>query len=330
MQRGVIQGNPFSMALFCLAIMPLLKRAIRIMEQNTMESGAPGAVKAYADDWHPIGSPLAGRCVFKYLYANAPKYGLHLAQEKCSWYSLDVNADPPLTFQTGELEPGSPPITLHRTEAFEYSGPEPEDLTGVPNNLANSLSLTAFEALFKMTADAYQKGPRTCGSTRVLGSFIGDPGEILLRLLAKLREFVRELHHLHILHGLTQEQLTLLRESYNARFDHRARSLAPDVLKPAALWYDHFINIALGNIMVETVNYNFSPNGLPPSFEAYDPFLMLLRQKPGDGGTAITSLHSKLHSCLCWGDGKVNGATSQLQPRLARGELAGSWTLCEG
>ena len=107
---------------------------------------------------------------------------------------------------------------------------------------------------------------------------------------------MRELHHLHILHGRTQEQLTLLRESYNARFDHLARSLPPDVLKPAALCYDHFIKIPLRNTIAETVNYNFSPIDLPPGFEAYDQFLRLLRQKPGDGGTAITFLHSKLHS----------------------------------
>ena len=36
MQRGVIQGDPFCMALFCLAIMPLLKEAVHVMEQNLL------------------------------------------------------------------------------------------------------------------------------------------------------------------------------------------------------------------------------------------------------------------------------------------------------
>ena len=50
MPRGVIQGDPFSMALFCLAIMPLLQEAIDLMEKTEDDNCIEGIVKAYADD----------------------------------------------------------------------------------------------------------------------------------------------------------------------------------------------------------------------------------------------------------------------------------------
>ena len=190
-----------------------------------------------------------------------------MAPAKCSWFSLDINANPDLTYGAGELHPGSPMIKLNRTEAGQYNKPSLEASTGMPANLPNSLSLDAFEAYFANAASTYASGPRTCGSTRVLGSFIGDPREIHLRLLSKLRTFVHELYHIRILHGMTQEQPTLLLESYNLRFDHLERSIAPDTLAPAApaaLWYDHFINIALANIVQEPLDYKHTATGLPP------------------------------------------------------------------
>ena len=133
-----------------------------------------------------------------------------MAQAKCSGCSLDINANPDLTYGPGELHPGSPMIKLTRTEAIQYNEPCAEESTGIPANLPNSLFLGAFEAYFANAASTYASGPRTCGSTHVLDSFIGEPREIHLRLLSKLRSFVRELYHIQVLHGMTQEQLNFL------------------------------------------------------------------------------------------------------------------------
>ena len=122
-------------------------------------------------------------------------------------------------------------------------------------------------------------------------------------------------YNVHIFHGMTQEQLTLLRESYNARFDHLARSIAPEALAPAALWYDHFINIPLANIVQKPLNCKHTATGLPPRFESYDMCLQLLRQKAGDGGTAIMALHQKLHSCFAGATARSIGKLLQGQPK---------------
>ena len=69
-----------------------------------------------------------------------------MAPAKCSWFSVDINANPDLTYGPGELHPGSPMIKLNRTEAFQYTEPYVEASTGMPTNLRNSLSLDVFEA----------------------------------------------------------------------------------------------------------------------------------------------------------------------------------------
>ena len=124
------------------------------------------------------------RKVFQHQYSKETDYGLHIAPAKCSWFSLDNNANPDMTYGPGELHPSSPMIKLNHTEAFQYQYNEPcVESTGMPANLPNSLSLDAFEPYFANAASAYANSPRTCGSTRVLGSFIGDPREIHLRLM---------------------------------------------------------------------------------------------------------------------------------------------------
>ena len=120
-----------------------------------------------------------------------------------------------------------------------------------------------------------------------------------------------ELQRLHILDGMTQEQITLLRESYNARFDHLARSITPEVLTPAAFWDDQFVNLTIANITEEAVTYKLSTNDLPPSYESCDTYLQMVRRKPGDGGIGIMPLHTKLHSCFA-------GATMRSMSALAK------------
>ena len=134
-----------------------------------------------------------------------------------------------------------------------------------------------FETFFHKEAMKYVKSKSGCGSTRVLGSYIGDPQAVKLDLLRKIRLFVSQLRQLSIL-GLVQVQITLLRESYNARFDHLARSIAPEAIAPAALWYDHFINLALASIIRTTVNYEMDEEGVPPTYTTYNDWLQLLRR----------------------------------------------------
>ena len=78
-----------------------------------------------------------------------------------------------------------------------------------------------------------------------------------------------QLRKLAILEGLIQEQITLLRESYNARFDHLARSIAPETIAPVALWYDHFINLALVSIIRTTVNSEMDEERVPLTYTTY-------------------------------------------------------------
>ena len=130
-----------------------------------------------------------------------------------------------------------------------------------------------------------------------------------LQLLQKVRSFIRELRRLHILDGTVQEQITLLRESYSARFDSLASSIAPDVFAPAAAWYDHFINLELATTIKAPVQYEMEASGLPPQIEMYDEWLQLLRRRPGDGGTAILAIHTKTHPCYA-------GATGRSMPAM--------------
>ena len=125
-----------------------------------------------------------------------------------------------------------------------------------------------------------------------------------LDLLQKVRSFVRNLRKLHILDGHVQEQMTLLGESYNARFDHLARSIAPETLAPAAAWHDHLVNLALASIIKEPVKTPMKTTGFPPQIGRYDGWLQLLSRKPGDGGTAILPIHTKSHACFAAATGR--------------------------
>ena len=82
MPRGVLQSDPLSMALFCLAIAPLL--AENQCMYTAFDSSLPGTIKAYADDWHPVGSAQQVRRAFQMFYSAAPTYGMEIAPEKCS------------------------------------------------------------------------------------------------------------------------------------------------------------------------------------------------------------------------------------------------------
>ena len=127
-----------------------------------------------------------------------------------------------------------------------------------------------------------------------------------------MRSLTRELRKLHILAGMIQEQITLVRDSYNARFDHLARSIAPDVFAPAAAWYDHFLNLALATIIKAPVQYELEASGLSPQIETYDEWLQLLRQRPGHGGTAILPIHTKAHSCYAGCEGATGRSMSAM------------------
>ena len=207
MPRGVIQGDPFSMALFCLAIMPLLKEAVHLMEQPAGDSDVCGIVKAYADDWHPVESAQRVRKVFQYLYTRAPAYGLEMQPNKCSWYSMNPYANPDLRFMPDEICPGSPAITLPRTKDPKYEPLNEDDECDAAKTVINKIPLGEFEDYYSHQASTYARSGIGCGSTRVLGSFIGDPQAVLLQLLEKVREFALELRRLHILDGMTQEQI---------------------------------------------------------------------------------------------------------------------------
>ena len=58
------------------------------------------------------------------------------------------------------------------------------------------------------------------------------------------------------------------------------------------------MNLTIANSIKEAVTYKLSTNDLPPSYESYDTYLQMLRRKPGDGGTGIMPLHTKLHLSL--------------------------------
>ena len=77
----------------------------------------------------------------------------------------------------------------------------------------NHIPLAEFDAYYSFQAESYARSGIGRGSTRVLGSSIGDPQAVLLQLLEKVREFAVELQRLHIVDGMTQEQVTLLRET---------------------------------------------------------------------------------------------------------------------
>ena len=309
-----IQGDPFSMALFCLAIMPLLREAVELTEKPANDSKVCGIVKAYADDWHPAGSAQKVRKVFQYLYARAPDYGLETQPGKCSWFSLNPYANPDLTFEPGDICPGSPAISLPRTKDAMYEQLDEEEQLRLVEGSINHIPLAEFDAYYSFQAESYARSGIGRGSTRVLGSIIGDPQAVLLQLLEKVREFAVELQRLHILDGVTQEQVPVLRESYNARFDHLARSITPEVLAPAAFWYDHFVNLTIANIIKEAVTYKLSANDLPPSYESYDTYLQMLRRKPGDGGIGMMPLHTKLHSCFAGATGRSMSALAKANP----------------
>ena len=315
MPRGVIQGDPFSMALFCLAVMPLLREAIKLMEAPAYDSSVEGIVKAYADDWHPVGSAEKIRRIFPYLYRRAPLYGMEMQPEKCSWFSPDIGASPNLNFEPNTICPGSPAISLPRMQHPEYVPPTESEGESIAATCTNQIPMEDFERYYKYQAEQYKKEGVSCGSARVLGSFLGDPQAVLLQLLAKIREFVSELRRLHIMDGLTQEQITLLRESYNSRFDHLARTINPEVLAPAAFWYDHFINKMLASVIKEPINYKIRQDGCPPEYGSYDSYLQLLRRKPGDGGIGITPLHTKLHSCFAGATGRATTAWRKKIPK---------------
>ena len=53
-QKGVLQGDPLSMVLFCLDIAPLLAEANQCMHPAAGDFSVPGTIKASADDWHPV------------------------------------------------------------------------------------------------------------------------------------------------------------------------------------------------------------------------------------------------------------------------------------
>ena len=48
--------DPLSMTLFCLTKMPLLDEANQRMQATPGDVSTPGAIKAYANDWHPVGT----------------------------------------------------------------------------------------------------------------------------------------------------------------------------------------------------------------------------------------------------------------------------------
>ena len=97
---------------------------------------------------------------------------------------------------------------------------------------------------------------------------------------------------------MTQEQITPLRESYNARFDRLALSVKPEVLAPAAFWYDHFMNI----IMIANIVKEKSCTRLVKVVCLQDMHHMILISKccgaSLDGGIGIMPLHAKLPSCF--------------------------------
>ena len=73
--------------------------------------------------------------------------------------------------------------------------------------------------------------------------------------------------------------------------------VAPQTIAPAAVWYDHFVNLALASIIRTEVKYELDDTGLPPTYATYDDWLKQLRRKPGEGGTAMLPIHTKAHSC---------------------------------
>jgi hypothetical protein len=231
MQEGVMQGDPFSMFLFCCAVQPLLEQVHSAMKDINANKGH---VAAYADDWSPVGSVQQIRRAFQYVLQHASRYNLELAVHKCGWFSRDLTISDPLAFTAEDIN-ADQGVTIGRIGRCKFPIPTTNTIVEDPR-FPNRTDVECVIAALQAEIPKIKK--ETYGAIRLLGSYIGDDQHIKVHLLNKVKLFGKDIRKLNTLQGMSQVQLALIRESFSTRFDHLARSIPPETFSACAAWFD--------------------------------------------------------------------------------------------